>query len=41
MARVPNEDWTSDFLTAVAWLRSGLDKQIRSREQDSESKARE
>jgi hypothetical protein len=41
VARVPNDDWTGDFLTAVAWLRSDLDKQIRSTDPDSESKARE
>ena len=26
----PNEDWTSDFLTCVSWLRSGKKKRIRS-----------
>ena len=41
VARVPNDDWTSDFLTAVAWLRLGLNKQIRSTDPDSESKASE
>ena len=25
---VPNEDWTDDFLTCVAWLRSGKEKTI-------------
>ena len=26
--QVPNDDWTDDFLTCVAWLRSGIKKTI-------------
>jgi len=29
LAMAPNNDWTDDFLTAVAWLRSGEKKTIR------------
>lgn len=28
--RVPNDDWTDDFLMCVQWFRSGLSKRIRS-----------
>jgi len=28
VATAPNHDWTDDFRTAVAWLRSGLEKTI-------------
>jgi len=30
VATAPNDDWTDDFRTAVAWLRSGVKKTIRS-----------
>jgi hypothetical protein len=30
VATTPNDDWTDDFRTAVAWLRSGVKKTIRS-----------
>jgi hypothetical protein len=29
VATLPNDDWTSDFHTAVGWLRSSLQKKIR------------
>ena len=29
VATLPNDDWTSDFRTAVGWLRSSLQKKIR------------
>jgi len=29
VATLPNDDWTSDFHTAVGWLRSSVQKQIR------------
>jgi len=35
VARVPNEDWTQDFLEAVGWLRSRRDKQIRAVDGDN------
>jgi hypothetical protein len=28
VATLPNDDWTSDFHTAVGWLRSSLQKKI-------------
>lgn len=33
VARTPDDDWTSDFLIAVSWLRSDIAKTIRSTDQ--------